>query len=75
MPSQRTRAAYDRIVLATAGEALSEASDAITSATGTLTAVQGTLDDIADGTLDLDAITVGGTQFVNDGAGNLVAVP
>lgn len=75
MPSQRTRAAYDRIVLATAGEAIAQASDALSSATADLTAVQGTLSDIADGTLDLDAITVGGTQFVNDGAGNLVAVP
>jgi hypothetical protein len=67
MPSLRTRTMYNAIVLATASDALVDAAAAVSSATADLEA-------IADGTLDLDAITIGGTRFVNDG-GTLVAEP
>ena len=60
MPSFRTRMAYDRIVLATAQDALADAGAAVTAATEQL-------EQISDGTLDLDAVTIGGTRFINNG--------
>ena len=74
MPSLRTRQAYDRAVLGTAQSALSEAAAAVSDATATLTTVQGTLEEIAEGTIDLDGITVGGVRYETVG-GDLVAVP
>lgn len=67
MPSLRTRARYQGIVLERSEDALLEAVEAVEGATETLEAIE-------TGTLDLDAITVGGQQFVNSG-GVLVAAP
>ena len=75
MPSLRTRQVYDRAVLATAEVALNEAATAVADATATLTTVQGTIEDLTDGTLELDAVTVGGVRFVYDGVGDLVPEP
>lgn len=76
MPSLRTRARYDRITLDIAQVALSAAATAVEVATDTLNTVQGTIEEIQGGTLDLDAITVGGTRFVYDvGTGGLVMEP
>lgn len=68
MPSLRTRQAFDRTVIATAEAALGEAAAAVADATETLT-------DIQSGTLDLDAITVGGQRFIYDGVGDLIVEP
>lgn len=67
MPSLRTRTRYQGLVLETAQDAIADAAAAVSSATDTL-------NDIEAGTLDLDAITVGGQQFIND-SGVLVAAP
>lgn len=67
MPSLRTRTAYQNIVLATAQDALVEAAAAVSDATTAL-------NDIQTGTLDLDAVKIGGQRFINDG-GALVAEP
>ena len=75
MPSLRTRQAYDRAVLKTAEVALEQAASAVADATTSLTTVQGTIDDLTDGTLELDAVTVGGQRFIYDGVGNLVPEP
>ncbi len=68
MPSLRTRTRFQGIVLETAEEALVAASAAVASAAA------GTLGEIEAGTLDLDAITVGGVRFIESG-GNLVPEP
>lgn len=60
MPSLRTRQAYDRRVLETAEEALA-------SAAASVSAVTGQLEDLADGELALDAVTIGGVRFINNG--------
>ena len=67
MPSLATRIAYQNLSLATAQEALSEAAAAVADAAEDLQA-------LADGELELDAVTVGGTRFVNSG-GALVPEP
>lgn len=67
MPSVKTRLTYQGLSLAQAQDALADASAAVAAATDQLT-------DIADGTLNVDAITVGGVRFVNDG-GSLVQEP
>lgn len=67
MPSLRTRIAFDRIVLATAQDALADAAASVATATQQL-------NDIQAGTLDLSAVKVGGQRFINSG-GNLVAEP
>ena len=59
MPSLRTRTTYNAIVLASASDALSDAGAAVADATANLNA-------IADGTLDLDAVTIGGARFINN---------
>lgn len=60
MPSLRTRVVYGNLVLATASEALVSAAAAVDAATVTLQAIE-------TGTLDLDAVTIGGVRFVNNG--------
>lgn len=60
MPSLSTRLQHDRHVLANAEVALATASEAVAEAAGSLA-------DLADGTLALDAITVGGQRFINNG--------
>lgn len=60
MPSLATRVAIARHRI---GE--------VTAAAEAVTAIA---EDIQDGTLDLEAVTVGGTRFINDG-GTLVAEP
>lgn len=67
MPSLRTRVAIQNAVLATAQQELAEAAQAVSDATDLL-------EEIQDGVLDVEAITVGGTRFINDG-GTLVAEP
>lgn len=67
MPSLRTRIAYQNIVLDGAQAALVEAQAAVSAATETLT-------DLQSGTIDLDAITIGGQMFVNN-AGVLEVAP
>lgn len=67
MPSLATRIAYQNLTLATAQEALSEAATAVAEATQDL-------QDLTDGELELDAVTVGGQRFVNSG-GVLIAEP
>jgi len=67
MPSFRTRIAVQNIVLATAQQELVEAAAAVSDATDLL-------EDLQAGVLDVDAITVGGQQFINDG-GTLVVAP
>lgn len=65
MPSSRTRQAYQAVVLNTAQAALADAAVAVATATDTLTTVQSTIGDIQAGTVDLDAVMVGGQKFVN----------
>lgn len=60
MPSQRTRQAFDRTVIATAEVALTEAADAVAVATGNL-------EDLTAGNLELDAVNVGGVRLVWNG--------
>ena len=60
MPSIKTRVAYQNIALAQAQDALVEAATAVADATDALT-------DIQTGTLDLDAVTIGGQRFINNG--------
>jgi hypothetical protein len=67
MPSLRTRIRYQEVILDVAEEALADAAAAVASATAAL-------EDIELGVLDLDAITVGGLRFINDG-GTLVVEP
>ena len=67
MPSLRTRSSYSAIVLDTASDALIGAAAAVSSATTTLSAIEA-------GTLDLDAVTIGGTRFINN-AGSLEPEP
>jgi hypothetical protein len=67
MPSLRTRQAYQNIILSTAQDALGDAAAAVADATETLGTVQDTITDIQAGTLDLDAVTVGGKKFINVG--------
>jgi hypothetical protein len=64
MPSLRTRTRYQEYLLSGAQEALDEAAEAVSAATDVL-------EDLEAGTLDLEAVTVGGVRFVND-AGVLV---
>lgn len=67
MPSLRTKMTYNSIVLASASDALSDATVAVANATSNLEA-------LADGTLELDAVTIGGTRFINN-AGSLEPEP
>lgn len=67
MPSLRTRIRYQEVKLGLSQDALADAAAAVATATDQL-------EDIAAGTLDLDAITVGGQRFIND-AGTLVLEP
>lgn len=67
MPSLRTRTRYQGIALAQADEAIAAATAGLTQATTTLDAIE-------TGTLDLDAVTIGGQRFVNNG-GNLEVEP
>lgn len=67
MPSLATRMAYQGLALASAQDALADAAAEVAAATAQLA-------DLADGELELDAITVGGVRFINDG-GALVAEP
>lgn len=67
MPSLRTKMIYNSIVLASASDALSDATVAVANATSNLEA-------LADGTLELDAVTIGGTRFINN-AGSLEPEP
>lgn len=60
MPSLRTRIAYANITLDTAQDALAAAATEVAQATVAL-------DGISLGTLDLDAVMVGGTRFINNG--------
>ncbi len=60
MPSLRTRMHYTTLALSGAQDALADAAVAVASATDALV-------DIEAGTLDLDAVTVGGQRFVNNG--------
>jgi hypothetical protein len=60
MPSLATRTRYQGLKLDRADAALEEASE--------------TLEDLAAGTLDLDAITVGGQRYETSG-GDLTPVP
>lgn len=67
MPSLATRIAYQSLTLSTAQEALSEAATAVAEAADELEA-------LADGTLELEAVNVGGQRFINSG-GSLVPEP
>jgi S-adenosylmethionine:tRNA-ribosyltransferase-isomerase (queuine synthetase) len=67
MPSLRTRQRYQALVLDRAEASIAAASAALETATDTL-------EDIEAGTLDLDAVTIGGQRFINDG-GTLVVEP
>lgn len=67
MPSLRTRQAYQSIVLATAQDALGDAAAAVVAATETLGTVQDTITDLQAGVVNLDAVTIGGDRFVNNG--------
>lgn len=67
MPSLRTRTRYQGLVLETAQDEIAEAAAALSTATDTLS-------DLESGTLDVDAITVGGVRFIESG-GNLIPEP
>lgn len=67
MPSIRTRIRYQGMTLETAEDALASAAAEVAAATTTLS-------NIETGTLDLDAVKVGGVRFINSG-GSLVAEP
>lgn len=67
MPSLATRMRYQGIVLERAEAALSEAAEAVGNATETLEAIEA-------GTLDMDAITVGGVRFIHS-FGDLIPEP
>lgn len=60
MPSIRTRIRYQNISLDQAEDALADASAAVAEATTTLSSIE-------TGVLDLDAVTIGGTRFINNG--------
>lgn len=59
MPSLRTRLMYQALTLNAAQSALQDASEAVAQATEQL-------NDLSTGTLDLDAVTIGGVRFVNE---------
>ncbi len=67
MPSLRTRQAYQGIVLNTAQDALDDAAAAVSAATETLGDVENTITDLQAGAVDLEAVTIGGQRFVNNG--------
>jgi len=67
------QAAYDAAAQASA--AASNANNAVVTVQGALADVQVVSDQLQAGTLNLDAVTVGGARFVNDGTGQLVAEP
>lgn len=67
MPSLRTRIRYQGLVLERSEAAIAEATVQLETATETL-------GDLEAGTLDLDAVTIGGQRFINDG-GTLVVEP
>lgn len=67
MPSLRTRTRYQGLVLERSEEAIAEATEGLNTATQTLGEIQ-------TGTLDLDAVTVGGVRFIESG-GALIAEP
>lgn len=64
MPSLKTRVAYQNMILADAGAALVAATNAASNAANEANEA---VDQIESGTLDLAAVTVGGTRFVNVG--------
>lgn len=73
MPSLRTRTHYDRIVLATAEDAIADASASLAAATVVIDgAVAGVgaatadLEALALGTYDLTALTINGQRFINN---------
>lgn len=59
------------VATAAAGAAQASADSASAAATSATTAIS----QIESGTLDLAAVKIGGTRFVNDGSGNLIAEP
>jgi hypothetical protein len=67
MPSLATRMAYQGLALASAQDALADAAAEVAAATEAL-------EQLEAGTLEVDAIVVGGVRFINDG-GSLVAEP
>lgn len=67
MPSLRTRMQYDRLVLETAEQAIAGASEALADATETIDASSADLQALASGNFDVDAITINGQRFINNG--------
>lgn len=67
MPSLSTRLAYQAMTLDQAEAATISAIAAAAAANEAVEAIEG-------GTLDLDAVTVGGQRFINSG-GNLIPEP
>ena len=74
MPSLATRLAIHRVALSQVDEATAAAQAAADAANTAATTANDTIAFIEAGTLDLDAVTVSGTRFINDG-GTLVAEP
>lgn len=74
MPSLRTRNAYDRIILATAEDAIVEATEQLVETTEAVSVATSDLEALALGNLNLDAITIDGQRFVNN-AGVLEPAP
>jgi hypothetical protein len=74
MPSLATRLAIAKLTLANTEAAADAAISAANAANTAAANANATIAEIESGTLDLDAVKVGGTRFVNSG-GSLVAEP
>lgn len=67
MPSLRTRVRFQNLVLETAEEAIAEATADLAVASEAVNEATSDLAALALGSLDLAAITIDGTRFVNNG--------
>lgn len=74
MPSLATRLAVQRLTLANTEAAAAAAIAAAEAANIAAAAANDAIEDLEAGTLDLDAVSVGGQRFINDG-GTLVVEP